>query len=129
MDDFYELWNWIDDPESLERLSEEKVSEIKRRFPGLPDDYIQFLREIGHGNLGVLVIYDSPIDPVYVYSEARAESLKGLVLFGDDMQGFCYGFDLQAGCRVIEVDPRGRVDRTIEAGFADFVRSFLKAVS
>ena len=97
-----------------------------RHLYGLPDDYLQFLTEVGHGDLGSLVIYSSPIDPAYVYSDARAESLKGLVLFGDDMQGFCYAFDLNAGYRVVEVDPRGRIDRTIEAGFGDFLRSFLK---
>jgi hypothetical protein len=125
MNQFGDLLRWIDDPESLVRLSEKQVSDLVQRFPELPHDYVQFLREIGYGNLGVLVIYDSPINPECVYPQARASSLEDIVLFGDDMQGFCYGFDLQVRCHVVEVDPRGRIDRTIETGFADFLRSFL----
>jgi hypothetical protein len=115
----------IGDLTELKRLPTDRIDQLARKHIGLPRDYLAFLAEIGHGDLGNLVIYDAPIDPVVVYSAARSGTLTGIVLFGDDTQGFCYGFDLKKGARVVEIDPRGKVDRSIESGFAEFLRSFL----
>lgn len=117
----------IPNASSLALLGGSDATMLLARFPALPDEYLRFLTEIGHGDLGPLVLYSSPIAPAVVYSEARATSLEGIVLFGDDMQGYCYGFDLSDDGRVVEIDPRGVVDRTIEPSFGRFLRALLVA--
>jgi len=96
----------VDDPAKLEQSSAEDCSRLRRRYPELPQEYFEFLQEVGHGNLGNLVIYAQPMQPLVVYGPARSPMLSGIVLFGDDMQGFCYGFDLKDG-HVVVIDPRG----------------------
>ena len=117
--------NIINDPKSLVKLSSAEAARVEELYPTLPDDYLRFMREIGHGNLGNIIIYAAPMDPGKIYPNVRTDALQGLILFGDDMQGYCYGFDLRDAGRVVEIDPRGMIDRTIEPGFMDFLKSFL----
>ncbi len=125
MDSFDDIQDKINTRAYLVKLSAVEVARLEHLYPELSKDYLRFLIEIGHGNLGNLVIYGAPMDPVSVYSSARSNALQEIVLFGDDMQGFCYGFDLRNGGRIVEIDPRGRIDRTIEPEFIDFLKSFL----
>lgn len=116
----------IVDPSKLIRLPTEECSRLQSRFPALPPDYFEFLKTVGSGDLGTIAIYNFPMEPVEVYGNARAEDLSGIVLFGDDMQGYCYGFDSKDGGRVVEIDPKGNIDRTIEPGFLKFLDSFVR---
>jgi hypothetical protein len=120
---FEEIYTAINDPSKLHCRSDEEISELLVRYPALPEDYCKFLREVGFGNLGTLVIYDAPMRSTEVYPVEVP--LEGIVLFGDDMQGYCYGFDLMEGGRVVEIDPRGEIDRTVQANFLDFIKAFL----
>ena len=122
---FEDIFSKIDDPERLVRLSTGDCAGLRSQYPALPADYFAFLQEVGWGDLGNLVIYDAPMEPVEVYTSARSQMLSGIILFGDDTQGFCYGFDLNDGARVVELNPEGEVDRTIEPKFPGFLEFFL----
>ncbi|WP_009959863.1 SMI1/KNR4 family protein [Verrucomicrobium spinosum] len=111
--------------ENLTALSEQAVQELKAKYPGIAEDYLDFLKQIGWGNFGTVMIYAEPIDPEEIYSAERGLALQGIAVFGDDMQGFCYGFDKDEHYRVVEIDPRGKVDRTIHEDFSEFIRSFI----
>ena len=125
MKKFDEVLTQVEDPSSLDLIGEGEINAIKKDNPGLPSDYTDFLSEIGHGDLGVLIVYDAPMAPSEVYPHASADALNGIVLFGDDMQGYCYGFDLNDAGRVVELDPAGSIDRSVESGFIDFLKAFL----
>ena len=112
----------IERPETLEPVSEIDVSRMKELYPNLPEQYLTFLRTVGHGNLGRIQIYAGPMNPVDIYSESRRNQLNGIIIIGDDMQGFCYGFDLKDSYRVVEIDPRGNIDRTIKPDFESLVQ-------
>ncbi len=122
---FEDIYIKIHDPSELVQLTVEEISQLRSQYPQLPADYLEFLGEVGSGDLGNLVIYASPMSPAEVYGGSRSAGLDGILLFGDDMQGFCYGFDLKDDCRVVEIDPRGNVNRTIAPKFLSFVRYFL----
>lgn len=126
MGEFDDLRGLIPEPEALQRLDRAGMDELAGS-PGLPTDYLSFLAHVGFGDLGSLVVYPAPMNAFEIYPEERARLLEGILFFGDDSQGFCYGFDLSDGGRVVEVDPRGRIDCSIEPHFADFVRKFLGA--
>ena len=77
-------------PESrLELLTEEKGDALLARYPGLPADYIRFLREVGSGTIGdgSYSIYGAPIEPSFVFDPVTAERLDNVLLIGDDFAG------------------------------------------
>jgi hypothetical protein len=113
----------IDNADSLARATTAELREMQRQFPGIPEDYTTFLRELGSGNLGEIQVYSGPIGPRDVYPLASGE-LEKVVLIGDDMQGYCFGFDVGNRFQLVEVDPKGQVDRSIERTFGELVRRF-----
>jgi hypothetical protein len=102
----------------------EKVETLRGKYPGIPEDYLAFLTEIGWGNFGSFMLYSEPGSPKFTYGAER-EGLKGIILIGDDMQGYSFGFDAGNGFRLVEIDPRGNVDRSIEPDFSEFVHNLL----
>lgn len=124
--EFDDLRGLIAEPESLQKLNRAGLDDLAASL-GLPADYLSFLGHVGAGDLGSLFVYPRTMSAFEIYPEERARLLEGIVFFGDDGQGFCYGFDLSDGGRVVEVDPKGRIDRSIEPHFAAFLRKFLGA--
>lgn len=73
-------------------MSEAEVETLKVEYPTLPEEYFQYLREKGWGEADSgRMIYQGPIAPHEVYG-ARFQN-STVVLLGDDMQGYCFGFD------------------------------------
>lgn len=112
-------------PESrLTPLPREKVDALRARHPGVPEDYVQFLTEIGHGRVGAprLSVYSGPIEPRDIYDPPTAEALAGVWLVGDDFTGFCVGYDTRSGWRLCGVDDDGTFDPMEDVGpFSAFV--------
>lgn len=74
-------------------LALDEINNFTSEFPNLPDDYIEYLLNTGWGETeSGRMIYQGPIDPKEVYGPDN--SLKNIVLLGDDFQGYCLGFDL-----------------------------------
>lgn len=120
MTDFSDI---LENIESLDRLTQ--MSKLESNQLGLasyPQDYVDFMHQIGFGNLGSLQIYNAPINPESVYP-AHVQQLKTVVLFGDDFQGYCFGFDIADGMRVVEINPRGDVDKSVELSLKLFIRT------
>jgi len=105
--------------EALEKLSQEEIDKLRREFLGLPGDYLQFLYLVGYGNLGEIQLYDGLVFSSSVYP--KSTNLKNIVLFSDDFQGYCYGFDINDNYRVVEIDPWSKVDKTIDPSFSNFI--------
>lgn len=108
--------------DALARLSSADVDGLRARYPGLPEDYLDFLVEVGSGDLGEFQIYSGPVPAPEVYP-SDSGALGGVLLVGDDFQGYCFGFDRASDFRLVEVSPRGEVDVTVEPAFATFVRA------
>ena len=114
-----EIRKMIDDVGTLDRVPEDELKKLEIEFPGVPQSYLHFLSVFGKGDIGNLQIYSGPISPGDVYPKVSKE-LRSVVLFGDDFQGCCYGFDTTRGFRVVEVSPRGDV-RLLEREFRNFI--------
>lgn len=81
------------------------LDSLRAEYPELPADYFSYLMSVGHGEApSGRMIYSGPIDPSDVYGERLKNSR--IVLLGDDMMGYCLGFDRDSR-RLGEVSPRG----------------------
>lgn len=107
----------------LPRLGTTDIGVLKDRLPGLPADYLQFLAEVGYGDLGEVQLHSGPSTAANLYA-ARSESLEGVLVFGDDKQGYCFGFDTNDGFRVVEISPSGEVAKDIEPEFSSLMQGY-----
>jgi hypothetical protein len=61
------------------------------------------------------------VDPRDIYGDVP-RGLERVVLFGDDMSGYCAGFDI-ATWKVVEVDPTNMVAEPVAESFEAFIRN------
>jgi hypothetical protein len=109
----------------LGRLTEDEIREFRRVGSALPSEYIEFVMDVGYGNLGSMQIYSRPIKAEDKFA-GTGQSLQGILLFGDDLQGYLFGFDANQGNRVIEVDPMGCVHAMEERDFTSLVEAYMR---
>ncbi|MBT2785960.1 MULTISPECIES: SMI1/KNR4 family protein [unclassified Halomonas] len=116
--------------EKFERVGSLVTEQVKNIYPNLPKEYLVFLEEIGSGEIGnaAYIIYNGVLTPDEIYDEVTAEDLNNILIFGDDMQGYCSGFDVENGWSVVEVDPTDMSFRKIFDNFSAFIRDKVKEV-
>jgi|GEM_PF-1144088 len=107
----------------LVQLAPSEQEELKCSFRGLPEEYVHFLGTIGFGNFEVIQLYSGPVTPSSVYPRPK-QNLSHIILFGDDFQGYCFGFDMEQHFALVEVDPRGNARRRMEDGFVAFIEGY-----
>lgn len=116
--------------EKLEKVESSEAEKLKSIYPNLPEDYLSFLEEVGNGEIGnaAYMIYNGVLSPDEIYDETMAKSLSDILIFGDDMQGFCSGFDVEHGWLVVEIDPSDMSYRKTFDCFSDFIRDKLRMI-
>ncbi len=73
------------------RLHKAAVEALQAEFPELPADYFAYMETVGWGEAASgRVVYSGPVTPASIYGERFAKS--HIILLGDDMQGYCFGF-------------------------------------
>lgn len=108
---------------SLEKVPPPEIRRFRKEHPGIPEDYLAFLQTVGHGTIDSgYKVYGGPISPSFVLGPGSKVEVGALILFGDDFQGSCGGFD--ARWRVVEVDPRGEA-RVVAPTFTRFLSRWL----
>ncbi|WP_309397562.1 SMI1/KNR4 family protein [Cerasicoccus maritimus] len=115
---------------SLRKLKKQELDDIKGEHQGVPEDYLDFIGEIGSGDIydGGYKIYDGLVKPSSIYDEDTAEDLEGVLFFGDDYQGYCVGFDVNDDWKVVEYDSSlGELD-VIAESFSEFIKAKLARI-
>jgi hypothetical protein len=103
----------------LEAVAEPKLDAIRRRYPGVPEHYLAFLRQVGYGSIGgTFMVYSGLCEPDDIFDPATAAELDGLLFFGDDFDCWVVGFDTRHGWGLIGVnngylDPEPQEARTV----------------
>lgn len=93
---------------------------IEQKFPGIPADYVAFMEEVGFGEVGRLQIYSGPIAYNSIYPRDNP-SKHSIILIGDDLQGYCVGFDRDEGYKMVEVNPKGEARKLTANTFREFI--------
>jgi len=123
MGKFDELAANIENVDSLSKATSDDLKSILEKIPTIDSDYLEFLGSVGYGNLGDIQLYSGVINPKEVYVSPR-DKLDDVLLFGDDTQGYCFGFKLDEDLRVVEIDPKGQVSRDVEPTFVELMQAY-----
>ena len=97
---------------------------LRAEFVGIPIEYTDFLEKVGYGDVGDIRLYESPTSPSDIYPKPQGD-LSGIVLLGDDFQGYCFGFDTAKDFCLVEVDPRGHPRPLSEDGFLFLIAGYI----
>jgi hypothetical protein len=86
-------------------LSQSELLKLLASCPGLPADYLAYLKSVGWGETASgRMIYGGPISPEDVYGTDT--ECKDIVLLGDDFAGNCFGYNLESATYG-EISPAG----------------------
>lgn len=110
---------------NVTRLTSAEVDALRQKDPRLPQDYLAFLAMVGFGDLGELQLHSGPSTAASFYSPTL-KHLEHVVVFGDDKQGYCFGFDRSNGYRVVEISPSGEVDLGVESDFTRLLEGYFR---
>nr|NLU60066.1 SMI1/KNR4 family protein [Pseudomonas sp. BIGb0427] len=73
----------------------------------------------------LFILYDGLLAPNEIYDADSATALEGILLFGDDMRGYCAGFDTDNAWQVVEIDPLDGQAHVVAASFQEYLRDLL----
>ena len=121
---FNHLTDNIETISSLKQLGDEECQKLEKDFPGIPPDYLNFMKTVGYGNLGDMQLYEGPVPSSSIYGDNPVDNLDSLVVFGDDFQGYCFAFDRDDSFRVVELSPKGEIDKTVESSFLKLLEGY-----
>lgn len=101
------------------------VESIRHKFPGLPENYLAYLREVGPGSVRECqyMIYEAPVwcndEPLFSWVEAPGRKLLAI---GDNFSGDLFVLDADHDYEVAEFDHETIEVVPHDAGFTEFVR-------
>jgi len=101
------------------------VDQVLKLYPGLPEDYVDFLRVVGYGSFGDggYSIYNGLVSPDAIFDATTSKALGDLLIFGDDFQGHHSAFQPQNGWSVVEIDSASLIVIPGNQSFEKFVRN------
>lgn len=110
------------------KLSSQELEKEVRENQNAPKDYIDFLKEVGYGDIGDghYMIYSGLISSCDVYDDETSKELDGILFFGDDFNGYCGGFVTTDNWKLIEYGGGSEIIE-IEMSFEEFIIDKLKA--
>ena len=104
-------------------ISEAEVISLRTEYPSVQADYLDYLREIGHGDLGdgSYMIYGGLLRSDEIYDPETAHDLRSILFFGDDFRGQCAGFDTSQNWVVVEVESTDLSWSEMSKSFEEFI--------
>ena len=81
---------------NLTTITQNELQHLKSLFAGLPDEYLSFLENIGHGSFGdcAFSIYGGPLGPDEIFDSETASELANYIFIGDDFSGWMLAYDM-----------------------------------
>ncbi|HEX5103652.1 MAG TPA: hypothetical protein VFV87_07580 [Pirellulaceae bacterium] len=111
-----------------EIYSPQKVAAMRKRYPGVPSDYLAYLREVGAGTFREcqFMVYGFLATPDEILGEGVFDWLDAktrVLCFGDDFSGDMSGFLPDEGWQIVELwHDSGRV-RHQNQSFGKYIRA------
>jgi hypothetical protein len=111
--------------EDFKLVDAKKLQVLRTRYPGIPEDYLEFLAEIGWGAFGdsYFAVYSGPIKAESIYDPVTAGRFKTLLMIGDDFSGCNAAFDTMRSWAIVEINSANMEVELIAKTFDTFIRS------
>lgn len=109
----------------LERLPEDNAQAMRREHPGVPDDYLEFLVEVGYGDIGdsAYFLFGGLVPPVDLFDLQDAEEfLRSLLAIGHDYSEWTAAFDQSRDWKVVEICSETMAVDDLADSFEAFIR-------
>jgi hypothetical protein len=112
----------------LTPLRESEVLSLRAQYPLLPEDYLDYLREVGWGDFGnsSYMIYSGLLRSDEIYDPETADDLSHILFFGDDFSGDCAGFDTENAWAVVEVEHTHMEVSELGKTFEEFIKDRIR---
>lgn len=106
-----------------EKMDGRKVAGIRRRYPGIPEDYLQYLKEVGPGSFlnCWFMVYSGFIEPSFIFGDDLTHLDESILCFGDNFSGDAYAFDRRTW-KIVEIDHVSREVGKVKGTFGEFIR-------
>lgn len=88
-----------------EKMTARKIQELISKYPGLPEDYTDYLFEVGWGSFreSQYMVYSEPMTPQSILDDETAGTIeKRMLCFGDGFSGDLSAFLQDEQWRVVE---------------------------
>jgi hypothetical protein len=107
----------------FEKFSEKELESEIEKYQNTPSDYVDFLREIGYGEIGdgYFMLYSGFVNPSDIYDQTKADKLRYILFIGDDFNGRCIGFENSHLWELVEVDENQKIN-FLNISFEEFIR-------
>ncbi len=105
--------------EDSEPIPPDEVGELRTHFPGIPEDYLEFLEQVGWGALGDgwLMVYGEPLTPDNVFDDESARDVGPVWLVADNFGGVHYAFVPENDWELVRIDSADLLHRPVEDTF------------
>lgn len=100
------------------RVDDQGIEQMKSEYPWLPQDYLDYLAQVGWGESCGVMFYSRPTT---FADMGVVQGPSDFVAIADDMAGFHYGFVRSMGDRVIGVDSTDWMIEDQEVRFRDLM--------
>lgn len=113
--------------EHIISLGEEEIQRLKLDNPGIPSDYVSYLREIGYGPIGnIYMVYGGLTSPVEIFGVRGDANLENIVLIGDGFSGDCEGFLMGETWELVSINHVNLKVYKLETSFEKFIKKKIK---
>jgi hypothetical protein len=110
----------------LHQLSSSEIKEIRDIFPNIPEEYFEVMKNRGWGKVSNnLMIYSGPVTPSEIYGDDYQDIIDKVIIFGDDFNGRCFGWDTNNNYSIVEIDPVDFSIEEVNLNFKEFIFSTL----
>ena len=107
-------------------LDVKDIAGLRTDYPGVPDDYLEFLGSTGHGMFGSLTIYNGLVEPTFIFGNSERHLDSRYRAFADFNGDVIAAFDLKSWA-VVEMDESRSINVTDET-FSTFIDRWLTII-
>ena len=112
-------------------VSPDAIAALRVEYPGIPEDYLGFLGQIGAGSFlsSSYAIYDGPIEPDEIFGLRDDSWPPDLIAFGDNFSGDLGVFLPSSGWAVAELWHDDRSIAKSGGSFLDFIGGVVQSLT
>jgi hypothetical protein len=113
--------------QNREKLTDAEIQEIRNKYPNIPEDYLDYLKEIGWGSFREcqFMIFGKPDKLSEIIGEVEEIDETDLIFFGDNFAGDFSGFNLKKDEKVIEWWHDSNEINETEQTFKEYIRKMM----